>query len=86
MSRELLPGELSWADSYIIDLLSEEEKYQDELKALTSSAVMGAIASVAEISEEIAQGFLETYHKALDSTSRPLVVVDENVDAIIIPV
>ncbi|GAI57266.1 unnamed protein product, partial [marine sediment metagenome] len=80
MTRELLPGELSWADSFIIDLLSDAEEHQEVIKDLTNSAVMDAIAAVAETSEEIALGFLGDYHRATSSTSHALVEIDEDVD------
>ncbi|MBA7575778.1 hypothetical protein ES708_17614 [subsurface metagenome] len=80
MTRELLPGELSWADSFIIDLLSDEEKYQDEIRDLTSSAVMDAIATVAESSEQMALGFLESYHTATGLLDRAANEVNEEVD------
>lgn len=76
---------LSWADSFIIDLLSEEEKYQDVIKDLTESAVMGAIASVAESSEEIAYGYLEAYHTATGTLDRASTEVNEGIDTEIFP-
>ncbi len=56
MTRELLEGELSWADSFVKDLLTEEEKYQDVLKTLSDDVIIDVIKQLDVTSEEFQTG------------------------------
>lgn len=56
MTRELMEGELSWADSFVKDLLTEEEKYQDVLRTLSDDVIIDVIKQLDVTSEEFRTG------------------------------
>jgi len=80
LARELLPGELSWADSFIKDLLTEEEKYQDVIKDLSTDAIAATTTQLDRTSEEYLTGLEILINRATSSTSFVLVEVDDDVD------
>ena len=71
---------LSWADSFIKDLLTEYEKYQDVLKDLSTDAIAGTLGQLDTASEEYRAGAAILYNRATSSTSLVLVEVDEDVN------
>lgn len=71
---------LSWADSYIRDLLTESEKYQDVIKDLSTEAIASTVRQLDYASEEYLTGAEILQNRATSSTSNALVVVDEEVD------
>jgi hypothetical protein len=76
------PGEvaLSWADSFIKDLLTEEEKYQDVIKDLSTDAISATVSQLDRASEEYLSGLEILVSRATSSTSFVLVEVDEEVN------
>ncbi|GAI92616.1 unnamed protein product, partial [marine sediment metagenome] len=71
---------LSWADSFIRDLLTEEEKYQDVIKDLSTDAITATVRQLDRASEEYRTGYDILYNRAVSNTSFALVEVDEEVN------
>ncbi|GAI86015.1 unnamed protein product [marine sediment metagenome] len=72
--------ELSWADSFIKDLLTESEKYQDVIKDLSTEGIAATVRQLDYASEEYRTGTEILQNRATSSTSHALVEVDEEVD------
>ncbi len=68
---------LSWADSFIRDLLTEEERYQDVIKDLSNDAIASTVRQLDRASEEYLTGIEILQNRATYSTSLALIEVDE---------
>lgn len=71
---------LSWADSFIKDLLTESEKYQDVIRDLSTDAIASTVRRLDYASEEYLAGAEILHNRATSSTSFALVEVDEEVN------
>lgn len=80
MSSEPLESELSWADSFLKDLLTESEKYQDVIRGLPDDIIGGITSKLDTASEEYRTGIEILTNRAVDNTSLVLIEVDEETD------
>ncbi len=71
---------LSWVDSFIRDLLTDEEKYQDAIKDLSDDAIKATLANLDQTSDQYWTGLEILQNRATSSTSAALIVVDEDVN------
>ncbi|MBA7589746.1 hypothetical protein ES708_31835 [subsurface metagenome] len=85
MTRELMEGELSWAESFVKDLLTEEEKYQDVIKDLSTDAIRDTVRKLDVTSEEFHTGADILGERALGMLYRGSDERSSGSDDIIIP-
>ena len=71
---------LTWADEFIESLLAEEEKYQDVLRDLPTTAIFDTTSKLDHASEEYLTGLEILQNRATNYTSHALVVIDEEVN------
>ena len=71
---------LTWADKFIRDLLTDEEKYQDVLRDLPTTAIFDTTSKLDHASEEYLTGLAILQNRATNYTSFILVEVDEKVN------
>lgn len=83
MTRELLEGELSWADKAIANILADAEKYQDVLRDLSDDAIRSTINKLDTTSSEFLAGLNVLTYKAEAETEDALKTGREEIDELV---
>ncbi|GAI73333.1 unnamed protein product, partial [marine sediment metagenome] len=83
MTRELLEGELSWAEKGIVTLLADAEKYQEVLIDLSDDAIRSTINKLDTTSSEFLAGLNVLTYRAEAKTEDALKTGREEIDKLV---
>ncbi|GAI76166.1 unnamed protein product [marine sediment metagenome] len=83
MTRELLEGELSFADQVIVTLLQDTEKYQEDLLAIPEEDIRSTINKLSTTTSEFLAGLNVLTYRAEAKTEDALKTGREEIDKLV---